>query len=57
METIILIAFIALISYIGYVMAENRGRRPVLWAVITFFFGIFAIIALAIMGDSKEASR
>jgi hypothetical protein len=54
METLIIIAFVALFTWLGYSMAEKRNRRPVLWAFMGFFFNFGAVVALAIMGKAKE---
>jgi hypothetical protein len=54
MEIFITLAVVALFTWLGYGMAEKRNRNSTLWAVLSFFFGIFAIIVLAIMGQAKE---
>ena len=43
-----------LFGLVGYTMAENRGRNTTLGFVYGAFFGIFAIICYAIVGDSME---
>ena len=54
MEIFIALAVTAAFTCIGHSMAESRGRNSTLWAVLSFLFGIFAIIVLAIMGQAKE---
>lgn len=37
-------------------MAQKRGRSPMMWFFLGLFFNIFAIIALALMGNAGPAS-
>jgi hypothetical protein len=53
METLIAVVFVALFTWLGYSMAEKRGRSPILWAFMGFFFNIIAIAVLLIMGNTK----
>ncbi len=34
---------------LAYQIAAKRGRRPVVWAILTVFFGPFALFALYLM--------
>jgi hypothetical protein len=54
MEYFLAIVVMFVTSYIGYLMAGNRGRSPVLWAALSFFFGLISLLVLAIMGKAKE---
>jgi len=50
MELIIVGIIFAIIAAI---MAENRNRSKIGWALGGFFFGILAILVLAILGTNK----
>lgn len=52
MEGIIIVGIICAI--ICSLMAENRNRNTAVWALLGFLFGIFAILAIAIMGKYTE---
>lgn len=52
MEVILVIGIICAI--ICAVMAEPRGRNKIGWALGGFFFGILAILILAIAGKTNE---
>ena len=49
MELVIIGVIFAIIAAI---MAENRNRSKIGWALGGFFFGIFAILVLAILGKN-----
>lgn len=36
-------------------MAGSRGRSGVLWGILGFFFGLLAILVLAIIGKDRSA--
>jgi len=38
-----------------YVLAGRKGRRPVLWAVLGFFFTLISLIVVAVL-PSKSGS-
>ncbi|MEO3939427.1 hypothetical protein V3N99_22190 (plasmid) [Dermatophilaceae bacterium Soc4.6] len=53
---------LAVVFAVGcYLLAQRKGRRPVLWAVLGFFFSLIALIVLAVLpshaGASHSASR
>lgn len=52
MELILVVSVICAI--ICAVMAEPRGRNKIGWALGGFFFGIFAILILAVVGKTNE---
>ncbi len=52
MEVAILVGIICAI--ICALMAEPRGRNKIGWAIGGFFFGILAILILAIAGKTNE---
>lgn len=52
MELMIIISVICAI--VCAVMAEPRGRNMIGWALGGFFFGIFAILILAVVGKTSE---
>ena len=51
---ILVVAMWALFGWLAYTMAEKRGRNPVGWCIAGVLFGIFAIIILALVGDTTE---
>ena len=55
MEIILTLAILAVFVAIGVKMAGTRNRGKVTWGILTALFGVFALIALAIMGEAKEA--
>lgn len=50
---IIWLFFAVLFCFLCYKKADTCGREPVLWAIMGFFFGLFAYIVLLMMGDNK----
>jgi len=52
MELILVVSVICAI--ICAVMAEPRGRNKIGWALGGFFFGIFAILLIAVLGKTNE---
>lgn len=36
-----------------YVLAKEKGKNPILWAVLGALFGIFALIVLAFLPNEK----
>jgi len=59
MEIIIFLIIPAIFAYIVANMAEKRGRNKWTGAFCGFFFGIFAVLIYAILGDSdaKKTDR
>jgi hypothetical protein len=54
MAGLIVLALIGTVwAIVGAKMAENRGRSTGEWAALCFFFGIFAVLALAIAGKAE----
>ena len=51
MEFLIWIGMVALFMWLAHNMAVVRERSPGAWMFATFFFGIFALLALLIAGD------
>jgi len=35
-------------------LAGNRGRNAIAWGIAGFFFGIFALVGILLVGDSDE---
>lgn len=54
MEIIIFLIIPSIFAYIAANMAEKRGRNKWTGAFCGFFFGIFAVLTYAIMGDTEE---
>jgi predicted PurR-regulated permease PerM len=54
MELFIALAAIVLFAWIASQMAKTRNRNQTTWAILGVLFGVFAIIALALMGKAKE---
>lgn len=54
MELIVTLAVMALFTWAGHYLAGQRNRNQVGWAFGGFFFGIFAIVLLLILGEAKE---
>ena len=52
MEVVFVVSILCAI--ICALMAEPRGRNKIGWAIGGFFFGIFAILVLAIAGKTNE---
>ena len=59
MEVLIWFGFVFVFLAIAHSMATVRERSPGGWMAWTFFFGIFALLALLIAGDhpSKRYNR
>ena len=55
MEIILTIVFVAIWVAICVKMAGTRNRNKVTWGVLGAVFGVFSVIALALLGQSKEA--
>lgn len=36
-----------------YVLAQEKGKNPILWGVLGALFGIFALIVLALMKPER----
>ena len=53
MELILTLAIIGIMVAIAVKMANTRGRDATTWGILTALFGVFALIALAIMGQAK----
>ena len=51
MELLIWLGIIVLFLWLANSMAVARERSPGAWMVATFFFGLFALLALLIVGD------
>jgi hypothetical protein len=43
-------------GYITMLIAERKGRNPLLWCVLGVFFGIFAIIAIVLLPPAVSRS-
>jgi len=54
MEIIIFLIIPSIFAYIAANMAEKRGRNKWTGAFCGFFFGIFAVMTYAILGDSED---
>ena len=54
MDTVLTLTTWIGLGLICMVMAEKRGRNKTLGFVAGLFFGVFAIIYYAIVGDTKE---
>jgi uncharacterized membrane protein len=46
------LVFLAVMVIIASSMAESRGRSRLVWSLLTFLFGVFALAALALMGKA-----
>ena len=59
MEVLIWFGLVVLFLWIAHSMAVVRERSPGAWMAWTFFFGLFALLALLIAGDhpSKRYNR
>jgi len=51
MEVLIWFGLVVLFLWIAHGMAVVRERSPGAWMFWTFFFGLFALLALLIVGD------
>ena len=47
-------ALVAFLVILATKMARTRRRSPVAWGWLTFFFGVFAILALWALGRSGD---
>lgn len=54
MEIMIMLVVSGLFALACNTLAAKRNRSPVGWGVAGFFFGIFALLVLLILGDSPE---
>jgi len=54
MELLITVIVWGLFGVLAYKMAERRGRNEGGWAVAGVLAGLFAIVLLLILGDTKE---
>ena len=52
---IIGIALAIAIAAVCYRIAESKGRRGVLWAVLGFFFPVIALIVIFILPDTRRS--
>ena len=43
--------------FLAYQTAPKRGRRPVVWVILTAIFGPFALFALYVMKPKHVAGR
>ena len=50
MELIITIIVCALFAWLCVEMAKTRNRSTVIWGILGFLFGVFAVIVLALIG-------
>jgi len=51
MELIVTLAVVVLFTWGCYSLAGRKNRNQVGWAFGGFFFGIFALVLLALLGD------
>ena len=42
-----------LCSWACYSIAKSKGRSEALWAVLGILFGVFAVLAIAILPENK----
>lgn len=49
----LILAIICLI--VCYRIAKNKGRSPVLWAVLGFFFSLIALLVIALLPAKSRA--
>ena len=54
MELIVILGVYILLMVWANKMAKDYNRDTTSWVIATFFFGIFAIIALAIAGRKEK---
>jgi hypothetical protein len=52
---LISIAIAVAIAAVCYRIAEGKGRRGALWAVLGFLFPIIALIIIFILPDSRKS--
>lgn len=41
-------------GYCGFVIAESKGRNPLIWATICFAFSVLGVILVAILPSVKD---
>ena len=41
-------------AWVAWYLASQRGRRPVLWAVLGFVFWFFALIVLVVLPNLSD---
>lgn len=54
MELITYVIVAALIAWLNYYLAEQRGRNEVGWSFAGVIFGLFSTVLLLILGKTKE---
>lgn len=42
------------IAYVCYQVAKEKGREPIIWAILGLLFGIFALILLVFIPKSDK---
>ena len=47
----------AIFAFLCAFMAKNRGRNPKIWGILGLVFSVFAVIALAIMGEASPPEK
>ena len=52
--TILMLIFWIAMAFVCAWVADQKGRNPIAWAAWGFFFGIFALLVLAIVPSLKE---
>lgn len=48
---LVILAVSALCAFAGYFLAISKGRRPVVWAALSFVFGPVPILVLLYLGQ------
>jgi len=56
MELMIMLVVSGLFALACNTLAAKRNRSAVGWGVAGFFFGIFALLVLLILGDAPETN-
>lgn len=51
---LILLALMAIFAFVGFKMAESRGKDPVLWAILCGLTGLIGLLFLAASGQAKR---
>lgn len=54
MEPIGFLIGIALIAWLNYYLAGQRGRNEIGWAIGGVFFGLLATVLLLVLGKTKD---
>ena len=49
MEGLIWLILWAAMGFVCMQIAQKKGRNPTLWLIVGFFFGIFAVLVVALM--------